>query len=102
MDRFGLYGMVRGPPVYSSLLGLARVCSPCLAAPFPSGALVSHVRGLFEAVPCGRRGAARHSKPALGGVVGVVWERCFVLTPGGLCPLVPTALWAACTAAEHL
>lgn len=39
----GLTGMARRPPGYSSLLGLVRVCSSCLAAPFPLGALVSLV-----------------------------------------------------------
>lgn len=39
----GLTGMARRPPGYSSLLGLVRLCSFCLAASFPSGALVSLV-----------------------------------------------------------
>lgn len=70
-------------------------------SPLPSAAPGSHVPGRFEALPCGRRGAARHGKPAPGGGRGW-WERCFALTPGVPCALAPTVLWAACTAAEHL
>lgn len=89
--------MVRRPPVSCSLLGLLGVYSPCLAAPFASGAPVSHRPGLSEAVPCGRRGAAG---PVLGGGVGA--GSAALPHSWGPCPLAPTAQWAARTAVEHL